>query len=566
MIDRIICSIRKNENIVNLLLIFIGLYIFAVIPLNSVPVDLRNSKGYGEGLTAFSSNIVNNWLIDGIWNDNFVMYGDFASVEFENYNKRLAYISYPPGSQLPLYFTARIIGEKEVSFSFIKRFLQFEYYLSIVFLGILFYECLKILEIKSRLLIIGLPVLLSSLWAFLPYNLYYMNNVYFSDEAVIFLSIIFFLIEILLSSKQFEKWTISLQILSGIVLFWGVLTDYYFVCIAFVAICLRMIACFQDHPEKSVLYKLFANTWPLIAGITMALALFAVQISRVPGGLKLLAVTFLIRTGRGEDYGGLKALIENFTMGFPTLFIPIIVCTVIYCIISIFKFHNYSKDKQMIISWLSLIVFSTVLHTVILLEHTIVHEFSMLKYNLVFVFIIFAFFCWTYVNYLTKGAVRIKKYSSFVLIFTVCLVIFCFLNLKSYDQLFYNKRINTPDHPASDYETRTGKKDNSIAKLIRGNTNYYDVVYSPDYEINWDPPQDLTISKKRIYKVSCLNDIPVKDLPNYATINILVSEETMRNRKWEKLNKGRIPHVKSGNFYLFKFSRDSFSFLIGFNK
>ncbi|MGD0280363.1 MAG: hypothetical protein ABSC11_13815, partial [Smithella sp.] len=292
-------------------------------------------------------------------------------------------------------------------------------------------------------------------------------------------------------------------------------------------------------------FKLLSRTWPLIISPIIAAALFLIQLSIVPDGLKLLALTFLIRSGSGSDFGGLNALINHFNIGFSAFAIPILFFATFFCLIFPFIKNNYSKDKQMIINWLSIIVLSTVLHTIILREHSVVHEFSLLKYNLVFVFIIFTFICWIYLNYKTSAVVRSKKYSKIILAFIFCLVILCIVGLKSYDKIFYISRMNTQDH--------------TIAEFIGEHTNYYDVVYSPDYEINWNPSQDLAISKKRIYKVSSLREIPYDNLPDHAMINILISGDSLEKANWNKLLKAKILSNKSDHLYLFKFSKKSIS-------
>jgi hypothetical protein len=177
---------KTSNHIINISGILVCIIIFTIIPLKILfPVDFQNADNYQEDLTAFSQNMVNSWLTDGIANDQFNTYCDFASVEFENNNDRCIYLSYPPGSFVPLYLIAKATGQKEVSIGFIKYFVQIEFYISMLLLGILFYLCLQYINVASRFLIIFLPVLFSSLWAFLPYNVYYMNNVYFTDQAVI---------------------------------------------------------------------------------------------------------------------------------------------------------------------------------------------------------------------------------------------------------------------------------------------------------------------------------------------------------------------------------------------
>lgn len=547
MINLKMSNVKDNKNIINIFVIFVSLFILTIIPISKVPVHYQNADIYNGELTAYSLIFVNNWLKDGIINDKFMTYCDYASVEFEN-NDRCVYLSYPPGAFLPLYLIAKGIGASDVSTGFIKYFIQLEYYLSILLLGLLFYVCLKILQVRSRLFLIVLPVIFSSLWAFLPYNLYYMKNIYFTDQAVILLSIVFFLIEFALYNKPLEAWKHFLQILSCVVLFAGILTDYYFYCIAFVAIIFRIWITFQDYPGKSLLYKLFSNTWTLIMSAIVASALFLVQLLLIPNGLKLLLLTFFIRADSGADFGGVNGLINHFNIGFSVFSIPILMTTLIYCFIFPLIRNKYGQDKQMLVRWLSIIVLSTVLHTVILREHSIIHEFSMLKYNLVFVFIIFAFVCWIYLSYMTREAGGVRKFLGISLFFIICLLFFSFKILNGYGQFFYAKRVFTDNH--------------SIAHFIKDNTNYFDVVYSPDYEIYWNQPQDLSISQKRVYKISSLEEILPNNLPDAAVINILISGDSLKKENWNKLMEQKNILFKTSDFYLYKIPKNSLPSII----
>ena len=548
MINPIISNIQNNKNIVNIFLIFISLFLLTIIPINNIPVHDQNADSYNGELTAYSLNFVNNWLKDGIIHDKFVTYCDYASVEFENNHDRNMYLSYPPGAFLPLYLIAKGIGAGDVSVGFIKYFIQVEYYLSILLLGLLFYVCLKILQVRFRLFMIALPVIFSSLWAFLPYNVYYLKNIYFTDQAVILLSIIFFLIEFALYDTSLGAWKKILQGLSCAVLFAGILTDYYFYCIAFAAISFRILTAFQDHPRKSILYKLFSDTWPLIVTAIVATALFIIQLIWSPNGLKLLVLTFLIRADSGADFGGVNGLINHFNIGFSVFSIPVLMMTALFCFIFPFIRNRYGQDKQMLVRWLSIIILPAVLHTVILREHSIIHEFSMLKYNLVFVFIIFSFVCWIYLSYRTREAGGVRKVLCLAVLFILGVLLFSFRNLNAYGQFFYEKRMFTDNH--------------SIAHFIKNHTNYFDVVYSPDYEIYWNQPQDLAISQKRVYKISSLEEIPYDRLPEHAVINILISCKTLKNPVWSKLGTGGSFSGKSNDLYLFKFRGKSFRSVI----
>ena len=537
---------KNKDHIRNLLAIRVCIIIFVIIPVKyTIPINLQNADNYHEELTAFSLNVVNNWLIDGIVSDQFIMYPDYASVEFENNSNRNMYLSYPPGALIPLYLTAKVSGKSEISIGLIKHFVQFEYFLSVFVLGLLFYTCLNTIEVTSGFLKIFLPVLFSSLWAYLPYNVYYMNNVYFADQAVIFLSILFFLLEMALYAKKLTKHEVLLQISSGMVMFAGILTDYYFFCIAFVAVFFRILHNFSKHTKKSFIFKLFHNNGPLMVSIFTASSLFLIQLLSVPNGFKLLELTFSVRSGSGDEWGGLDILMRHFGNGFTVLFIPLLIGVVVFCLIFPWIRKNDNEKKIFLIRGLSLIVFSAVLHTILLREHSIVHEFSMLKYNLVFVFIIFTLTCWLYINYFNFSNDRKRILWKVLFHFSIGLVIILILILQIYNRNFYSIRMNTVDH--------------FMASFIKTNTNYYDVVYSPDYEINWNPPQDLAISQKRVYKVLSLQEIPYNNLPDKAVINILLTGDSLKRKGWNKLIKQKSYFSKAGELYLFKIPKNSFS-------
>jgi len=171
----------------------------------------------------------------------------------------------------------------------------------------------------------------------------------------------------------------------------------------------------------------------------------------------------------------------------------------------------------------------------------------MLKYNLVFVFIVFSLSYLLY-SYNSPVVLLIKKYRLALFVLMAFLAIPLFLNLIDYNRTFYQRR--------------TWKEDHSLAQFIRNNTSYYDVVYSPDYEIYLYPPQDLTISRKRVYKISRPDVIPLNELPDRAIINILISEETLEKGDWRKLKETNIFSKKFSNYYLFKLSKKHFRSLM----
>jgi hypothetical protein len=61
----------------------------------------------------------------------------------------------------------------------------------------------------------------------------------------------------------------------------------------------------------------------------------------------------------------------------------------------------------------------------------------MLKYNLVFVFIIFVFFCWLYVHYQSAVLNITKNYLKASLALPVCSIRACIPGVQRYTQNFY---------------------------------------------------------------------------------------------------------------------------------
>lgn len=548
MIRPTMSHIKKHTNTINMILILTGVMIFSAFSLSGVHLDLDNSDSYNEWVTSASLRGLNNWLADGILKDKFLIHEDFSSIEFGNNNHRGIYVSYPPGALVPVYLIAKLSGKNEISVRFVKRFIQAEYYLAAAFLSLLFYSAMIILEVKSRALFLLLPIVLSSLWMALPFNVYYMQNVYFADQAVILLSIIYFFLEILLYNNRLKKYENLLQLVSSLVLLLGLLTDYYFVCIALVTFFFRVKIAFQDYPLKSILYKIFSKTWMIILSSFAAGILFISQILIVPNGLKLLIVTFLIRTGSGAEHGGIKLLaLHHFKVGFSPLFLPVLAGVTVFCLIFPLIKNKFNKQKQMIIDWLSIITLSSVLHTLILREHSIVHEFSMLKYNLVFVFFLFTIVYWIYVRQQQDIGGKNKRFAKIALTLLSLPTVLLFLYLYQYNQTFTRQRF--------------WKEDHSIARFIGENTNFADVVYSPDYEIPLYPPQNLTISKKRIYRISSFEAVPVKELPNHAFINLFISKETLSKHPWNKMDIKGIDRRKVDGYYLLKFPKKLFEAL-----
>lgn len=539
---------RTLSHILNVSIIFIVLLIIAIVPLQLFP---KIKDTYPHWLTSSTVKFTNNWLKDGAVNDKFIMWDDFKSVETTN--NRVFYVSYPPGTVLPAYAAAKLLNKKEIDFNFVKKIVKLEYYSLIFLIAFIFYFCLEMLGIKDRLYQITIPVFLASLWSFLPYNYYHLRNVFFSDQLVILYAAIFFLLEFYFYYAKNNKWQPLINTLTMLTVFMGCMTDYYFYTIIFVASCIRIMNVFQEHPEKNILYKIFSQTWQLILPFALSIYLFVIQLN-ITNGYSTLYAKFIERTiskTPSITEGFLPVITTSLNKVFP--FFPIIlIAAVLFCIGYIFSRHFKLKNDSidLLMKWEILVIFSAIIHTLICKNHSMVHEFSMMKYNFVCVFILFGIFVCLYLNFRFLPNTKNKK----ILCYTLTLLITIGINYKLIlsDNDFYKERIHQGNSCAKFILSNTNFYDAvynngkyTCAKFLKANTDFFDAVYSPDFEIPPLPPQAISISEKRVYHISKISDIPINNLPKNTVINILLSKKTSETAEWEKIQKASIKTIKS---------------------
>ena len=237
---------KKTYHFINISIITGVLLLFLLFIQNQKMVNLYHYDGDNQWLTASTIKFVNNWLKDGIINDKFIMYEDFKSIEFEN-DSREIYNSYPPGCIIPVFIFAKIIGLKEISIQNMKTFIFYEYILCTILIGIFFYFFYYLINFRFRYLIVLIPIFLALIWAYLPFNYYYFRNVYFSDIAIIPISILFLTIELFKHNKSNSRFNEILNLISFLLILIGVLTDYYIISLTFSCFFSRFIFIYKEN-------------------------------------------------------------------------------------------------------------------------------------------------------------------------------------------------------------------------------------------------------------------------------------------------------------------------------
>jgi len=491
-------------------------------------VNLYHYDGDNQWLTASTIKFVNNWLHDGIIEDQFIMFEDFLSIEFESVNRQI-YNSYPPGCVIPVYLYAKIKSLDEISILDLKNFVFFVYTVCAILISIFFYIISCIYNFQLKYVNIILPIILAIIWTFIPFNYYYFRNVYFSDIAIIPISILFLIIELINYKNVNPKFQIFLNLISFILIFIGVFTDYYFLCLAFASFLSRFIFIYIENEKKLLkcLIIVLTRSKDLILGISISLFLFLYQILKIPNGLKIIKEKFNERTN--SDIDGtmfmnheLQSKSEsiftflriNFGNSIPSMLMYL---TLVLLIVSLIKI-KIAKKNNIITNFLFIISFSCICHSILLYNHTMRHEFSILKFCIFLVFLIFIL-----LSYVINLLVEYQSKSIFVFLLVLFIsIIPIFYYLSYWNNKYYLRR------------TRQINLENEyLANFIKNNTNYNDVIFSPYYEIKTNPPLNLSISQKRVYKIDSLKEIKLYNLSKNSNIIILLNEDSVKyNSEW----------------------------------
>jgi hypothetical protein len=463
-------------------------------------------------LSGSTVKFVNNWLKEGPLNLHFMMLESPDSVEFNSIYEREPYISYPPGAIVPPYLLAKILHKSYIQVGFIKQFLKIKFFLDTLLVCFIFFSILTYnLKLKHIKWSAVTAAMLSFAWMLLPINLYYMRNVYFSDQCIITVVLFYILLEIYDGCFKKKSFPVKLLYFSlkFLVSLYGVLTDYYFLFVLFIAWLNKIVPMFRlrekicDIIAASLIYIL-----PVFAG----LSLFIFQISFVPEFETIIMekIKFRTFTKYGEDDNLiliLKLFVNNYTIVGSLLVLSFIVTLIYTAFLRTKNKHTVEAIIPSSLKKATLLIYIPPCLQILCLQNHSGHEFSMMKLALPFIFTIFLIIVaglhkidgknmHLLVNYENNNkcsSVRIPVLYSAMIFFSIVFVVIINLWLISNNK-YYTDRIGLPE----DFE---------VEHLIRDNYRYDDVYFSFAYAIKIWPPQNLSISNKLIYKIDEASDI-----------------------------------------------------------
>ena len=483
------------------------------------------AQGYHIYLSASTVKFVNNWLREGPVNLNFTMYEHPDSVEFNSINERFAYISYPSGAVIPPYVLARLLNKDEIQIGFIKQFLRLKFLFDTLLVCLIIYSIFMItLRLRQNTAAIVLSVILALVWMNFPVNLYYLRNVYFSDHCIISVVLLFVLLEInkkLFSKNQFTGF-LFICLKFALALF-GVLTDWYFLFVLFVSWLVIIIPLIK---QKTNFLKIVSASLVYVPPVILGLGLFVLQVIQIPDYRNILMDKFLLRSFTGHNHGlpgnNLYRNVVNFRDAYSLLGIFIFIFPVLCIFAKIFRKRIFPKKYDRLFNLIMIVYLPPVLHILIFQNHSVVHDFSLLKFALpvLISLILLPVFILDYKKSLYSSImIKLEQHKK---LRTIKIPVFCLIIIAlsiSYTFSIHKRgyiqyRIRTPVSYEKEY-------------LIRSNYSFYDVYFSFTESIVANPPEYLAISNKLIYKIDSIDEISQRfpNLRDDARILLMVNRD-----------------------------------------
>lgn len=495
----------EKKSVSSIFVLFTSLTLFFLISFGIMfKPNYTNNSGTHCWLSGSTIKFVNNWLDESPLKLHFVNYESPNSIEFNNLEERGPYVSYPTGETFFVYSAARIIGKKSIGIYFLKHFQMLCFWLEMLFISLFVYRFLSRNGIRSEFEKTVVSFLTASYWILLPINVWYLANVYFADQCVILFVMAFLLIEYESLYCEKKKYQHILNFLKFFLVFSGVLIDYYFWILVFISFCLEISFNIKNRKPRNEVFKV--ALWYVIP-VLLALLFFAYQLFSIPKWNEILKNTFLFRTGFSENqYNRTDVINYGLKINFLTAFGLKNFKFLFWILIVIFLYIDYNFEERKVILTKNKIivllgVISPLIQVILLKNHSSIHEFSMIKFGWCFAMlpIVSALFIVKLVNNLK--VTQSFQHINFSLFFHVFLILFLFMALIT----------GVPGSSRKYYISRRGSpNDYHLSEILREYTKYEHVCFSFSHEILPNPPQELAVSKKRIYKISTIDEMKSK--------------------------------------------------------
>ena len=501
-----------------------------------------------------------SWYREGPAALGFASWLNPRSIELPTLQSRGLYASYPPGYIAPIYLMARVMG-REPSVNMLMAYNLINHFLIALLLALTsFVFVLRLgMSVPAAAALSVVPALVD---LFTPGTLYWHQNTFFADQAIILPFVCVVFMEVLKDSNTTSgKWSFVAATIQCFMIFYGLLTDWLFVFVVTVLYIKRLVLGQAGIDLRSFVIE-GIKFWAVPVS---AIILFAVQIHSLDGWSKLLnaglhrarslqttvpldgdagqKVTFYQAFWLGHIRGnfGSKALHLIFGSFFAWLLFLLVVA------VQRLRGKHHANETILGIALMTLVIAPPFAQVYFLKQHSIVHGFSALKFSLPLALVPFVVLPLTVVTWVRRylhgspflNLVDGRTPSDRSL--REWIVVTVLIGLASlYVSTQHHRWLGLFPKPTTDFDI--------VGPFIDKNTGFNDVVFSPHFCVNEAPPQWLSYTMKRVYKIANVKEIcaMTKKIKGHFIVDVFVDTRKTDplGRDWNQLL-GRAEDVRA---------------------
>jgi hypothetical protein len=565
---------RTKVLICILLLFSITLVIFQYSVEIREPWFGELSSDHHQWLTGSTIEYSKNWYFEGPLTLKFTMLDNPKSVEFPMLSSREPYLSYPPGAIIPIYIISEVVRHPPTP-AMVMSYNLLNHFLIAFFLSLIIFFFLRRqlrFDLLNSFLFSVIPIILELL---LPAPLYWHQNVFFTDQAVILPFTVYIFLEVLLdgfkSTVKNKSKIKVLKVLQNIIFFYGFLTDWLFVFIGLTVYIKRVIEgsiplsreMFLNR-RLSVFIKESIKYWfaPLIV-----VFLFVIQVLSLGETGKVVSKA-LFRAGMsssGASYlnHGLNIFVGYITDGYGHIAVGLIaaslaffILTLLYLSLGRFKKHENLDKIKKTVYLIGMLLIPCIIQVLVFRNHSVIHDFSTLKFSIPLVTVpfvllpimIFLFFEKPLKNALNKLKPLEKFNKSNLSLLILFLLVFAAASFYTINEFPHYKEM----FPTSNNTFEL------VGTSLQENTGYNDIVFSPDFQILEVPPQQLSYSMKRVYQIDSMNDIKEEVKNVKGNYNVVIMFLKPPSNYWVQTLQNIKP-IEDHGIYYYKLNSTTFS-------
>ena len=496
-----------NKSKISVIFLFLLLTLsFGVTFKLKVAINFDSFIGAHSFQSGSTLKFVNNWLVESPQKLHFLNFELPDSIEFNGLSEREPYISYPSGCTFFVYIFAKMFDRQMIDISFLKHFQLVCFWIETLLFAIFVYRFLKNIGIKSEIEKIIAVFLTAIFWVWLPINVWYLANVYFADQCIILFVMAFLYVEYEFYCCKNTRARFILNLIKAFLIFAGVLIDYYFWIFTFVAFVLQVVRSIKNKTTPMMIIK---NSLCYVIPFVFAIGVFIYQLSFIPNWQTVLGERFLFRVGAANsEYDTIGYIVKQLYIFFIDGFGLKVNMKLFSLLLLILCLHSgnekssksfYTVIKESVFTNSGFIVLlgilSPIIQIIFLKNHSALHEFSEVKLSWIVAMIPVIVSVIYYKTHEDKGSkllfgiISVTSFLKFFLISFLCVVFITGVPFSSREYKDYHELV-------------IYNYDYHLAKILRDNTSYEHVCFSSSCFIPTNPPQELAVSRKRVYKIN----------------------------------------------------------------